>query len=194
MTQPSQENGVSRGSANEWLPGGVNAPPRPPEAIARPIRRSVWVPRDETHRPEPAKEAAPDVEELRSELKRAERRAHAAEERAERLEERIRQLETAAAASRHAAESSAARAAAAAAIEETATRPRGTEGPAEDSVLHLNTASFEALRALGLTVSQSARFVAQREELGGFGSLDDLDRLYGLAHDVIDTLKQNCAV
>jgi DNA uptake protein ComE-like DNA-binding protein len=66
--------------------------------------------------------------------------------------------------------------------------------PAADGRLDLNAATFEALRALGLSVNQAARFIGQRDERGGFRSMDDLDGLYGLPSDVLRSLYEHGAV
>jgi DNA uptake protein ComE-like DNA-binding protein len=44
----------------------------------------------------------------------------------------------------------------------------------------LNEASFEELRNLGLSVTQSARVIAYRDVRGGYQSLDELDEIPGL--------------
>lgn len=219
MTQPSQENGVVRESASEWLPGGVAAPPAP-EEIARPLRRSVWIPRDEPPSPESAEdfglaveeappqeepepepqdfvaeeaphEPDPEVEQLRADLRRAERRAQQAEKRADRAEERAGHLEDRAA---HLEECVRELGLSAAAAQQAAPAAEPAAAPIASDEVDLNRATFEVVRALGLSVSQSARFIAQREERGGFASLDDLDALYGLPHDVIDALRQHGSV
>jgi DNA uptake protein ComE-like DNA-binding protein len=47
--------------------------------------------------------------------------------------------------------------------------------------LNLNEATFEDLRALGLSVTQSARLVAYRNVREGYKSLDELDEIPGLS-------------
>jgi DNA uptake protein ComE-like DNA-binding protein len=49
--------------------------------------------------------------------------------------------------------------------------------------LDLNRASFEELRNLGLSVTQSARLIAYRDVRSGFESLDELDDIPGLPKD-----------
>jgi DNA uptake protein ComE-like DNA-binding protein len=44
----------------------------------------------------------------------------------------------------------------------------------------LNSATFEQLRDLGLSVTQSARLIAYRDVRGGFESADELDEIPGL--------------
>lgn len=50
--------------------------------------------------------------------------------------------------------------------------------------LDLNIATFEALRASGLSVTQANRFLRLRETLGGFSSLAQIDELAGFPRDL----------
>ena len=49
--------------------------------------------------------------------------------------------------------------------------------------LDLNAATFEELRGLGLSVTQSARLIAYRDVRGGYESLDELDDIPGLPRE-----------
>jgi DNA uptake protein ComE-like DNA-binding protein len=49
--------------------------------------------------------------------------------------------------------------------------------------------SFEQLRELGLSVTQSARLIAYRDTRGGFDSLDELDEVPGLPKELRRTLR-----
>jgi DNA uptake protein ComE-like DNA-binding protein len=49
--------------------------------------------------------------------------------------------------------------------------------------LDLNSATFEELRGLGLSVTQSARVIAYRDVRGGYQSLDELDEIPGLSKE-----------
>jgi hypothetical protein len=69
----------------------------------------------------------------------------------------------------------------------------GSSEPQPEPPLDLNSASFEQLCRAGLTVSQAARLIGQREQRGGFSSLDQLDELRGLPPDAIETLKRAAA-
>jgi competence protein ComEA len=60
-----------------------------------------------------------------------------------------------------------------------ATRRRPAASRA-DGTLNVNEATFEELRGLGLSVTQSARLIAYRDVRGGFKSLDELDDIPGL--------------
>jgi DNA uptake protein ComE-like DNA-binding protein len=69
--------------------------------------------------------------------------------------------------------------------------PVASAADEETQPASLNNASFERLRALGLTVSQSARVIGQRDQRGGFESAGDLDSLWGLPSEVIAHLKRS---
>ena len=62
--------------------------------------------------------------------------------------------------------------------------------PAPSADLDLNRATFEQLCDFGLSVNQAARLIGQREQRGGFSSIDELDQLYGLPPEKIEALKQ----
>jgi DNA uptake protein ComE-like DNA-binding protein len=52
----------------------------------------------------------------------------------------------------------------------------------------LNSATFEQLRDLGLSVTQSARLIAYRDVRGGFESVDELDEIPGLPKETRQAL------
>jgi DNA uptake protein ComE-like DNA-binding protein len=56
-------------------------------------------------------------------------------------------------------------------------RSRGTKKGGADT---LNGVTFEELRDLGLSVTQSARVIAYRDTRGGFDSMEELDEIPGL--------------
>jgi DNA uptake protein ComE-like DNA-binding protein len=68
-----------------------------------------------------------------------------------------------------------------------ATAKRGTKSTpsrrssAKSGKIDLNVATFEELRSLGLSVTQSARLIAYRDVRGGYESLDELDEIPGLS-------------
>jgi DNA uptake protein ComE-like DNA-binding protein len=66
--------------------------------------------------------------------------------------------------------------------------------PTKSELLNLNDASFEELRKLGLSVTQSARLIAYRDVRGGYESLDELDEVPGLPKDVRRGLKARLAL
>ena len=59
-----------------------------------------------------------------------------------------------------------------------------SEGP-----LSINDATYEDLRALGLSVTQAGRVLARRERTGPFSSVDELDLIPGFGSDFLDELK-----
>jgi DNA uptake protein ComE-like DNA-binding protein len=64
----------------------------------------------------------------------------------------------------------------------------------ESGRLELNTASVEGLRGLGLSITQAARLVANREARGGFASLDELDAVPGLPSEQRAELRERVYV
>jgi DNA uptake protein ComE-like DNA-binding protein len=60
--------------------------------------------------------------------------------------------------------------------------------------LDLNSATFEELRSVGLSVTQAARLIGQREQHGGFASVDDVDGIVGIPRDVKQALKDTGSV
>ena len=60
--------------------------------------------------------------------------------------------------------------------------------------LEINTASYEDLRALGLSVTQTGRVLAYRERIGGFDTLDDLDAIPGFPRAFLDELKSHLRI
>jgi DNA uptake protein ComE-like DNA-binding protein len=55
--------------------------------------------------------------------------------------------------------------------------------------LDLNEATFEDLRELGLSVTQSARLIAYRDVREGYKSLDELDEIPGLSEETRTELR-----
>ena len=55
--------------------------------------------------------------------------------------------------------------------------------------LSINSASYEDLRTLGLSVTQTGRVLAHRERTGGYESLEDLDEIPGFPTGFLDDLK-----
>ena len=60
--------------------------------------------------------------------------------------------------------------------------------------LEANTATFEQLRAAGLSLTQSANLIRQREAQGGFRSLADLGRIPGLSQAARRTIGERIRV
>ena len=70
--------------------------------------------------------------------------------------------------------------------------PDGTKALSEGAAgpVAINTASYEELRALGLSVTQTGRLLAQRERNGRFESLAELDGIPGFPQSFLDQLKR----
>jgi hypothetical protein len=65
----------------------------------------------------------------------------------------------------------------------------GTTGTALPiGVVDLNEATFEQLRAVGLSTTQAARLIARRDRLGAFGSIRDLEEVPGLPEEILEAL------
>ena len=58
----------------------------------------------------------------------------------------------------------------------------------------LNSASYEELRGLGFSVTQTGRVLAFREEKGGFKSVDELDKIPGFPRSFLDQVKDRLTV
>ena len=137
-------------SAEVWVPSSLRAPAEESEAV-QVAERAEAVPAD----PHAAAELGAEAQRLRRELAEAEKRAASEADRAEgaereagRLRERIESMK---------------RAAAQAAV---LAHPGG-DGESDGGRLDLNLASFEQLRGLGLSLTQAARVIGQREQHGG---------------------------
>jgi competence protein ComEA len=157
----------------DWVPAALRSgSPKASSAIQ--VEAAEAVPAE----PAAAAELGSEVQRLRRELGEASQRADAERQRAERAESEAAALRERAEQMKRAA----ARAAAAAHPGD------GSEDP--DGALDLNSASFEALRAVGLTVTQAARVIGQREQHGGFESVDDVDAIVGIPKNLKETLKQ----
>ncbi|MGH3369908.1 MAG: ComEA family DNA-binding protein, partial [Nocardioidaceae bacterium] len=61
-------------------------------------------------------------------------------------------------------------------------------------VLNLNQATYDDLRRLTLSVTQTGRVLDYRETLGGFKSLDQLDDIAGLPRDLLTELKRKLTI
>jgi competence ComEA-like helix-hairpin-helix protein len=66
----------------------------------------------------------------------------------------------------------------------------GGRGPALD----VNTATFEELRELGLSVTQATRVIAYRERRDGFNTIDDLDAVPGFPKGLVEQLRDRLTV
>jgi competence protein ComEA len=61
--------------------------------------------------------------------------------------------------------------------------------PSPSGELDLNAAGARQLAALGLSSTQARRVIAYRDRLGGFASVDDLDRVPGIPATMLADLK-----
>ena len=160
----------------DWLPADLSAAPS--DAAVRVVERAEAVPVD----PATSAELGAEVQRLRDELGEAQKRARTDADRADRAERDLADLQERVAAMKRAAAQAAA-----------ARHPGDGDGAASGK-LDLNTASFEQLRDVGLSVTQAARLIGQREQHGGFGSVDDVDGVVGLPRDVKQSLKEHGSV
>lgn len=71
-------------------------------------------------------------------------------------------------------------------------RPAQVEGNGD--LLDLNRASFEEVRALGVSATQATRVISARDAVGAFASLDELDRLPGFSAEQLEALKRSVSV
>jgi competence protein ComEA len=161
----------------DWLPPDLRQAPSG-SSTGEVVHAAESVPAD----PAAAAELGAEVQRLRRELGEAEKRAQAERSRAERAEREVAGL-------RQRAEKMKRAAAQAAAV---ANPDQGQEDAA--GRVDLNSASFEQLRAIGLSVTQAARLIGQREQHGGFASVDDVDGIVGIPRDVKQTLKDHGTV
>ena len=72
---------------------------------------------------------------------------------------------------------------------------RSREAPAGDAVTRpdlvtLNSATFEQLRGMGMSVTQATRVIAYRERQNGFDAIDDLDAVPGFPAEALARLKE----
>jgi hypothetical protein len=196
---PREESFDANGdSGAQFVPDGL--PPRasPQSNPVRPAPPEPIQAEPEPAEPTQAEAALARAEERLREtervLREAEGRAREAEERGERLstdlealqrkvEQHARQVEIAE--RRAAARPNARPSPPPAPARELPPRPKPPEGK-----IDVNRASFETLRSLGLSVSQTARLVGQRDQAGGFRSIVDLDAVWGLPRDLVEVLKQ----
>jgi DNA uptake protein ComE-like DNA-binding protein len=73
---------------------------------------------------------------------------------------------------------------------EAPARPAATRKKTKNGKLDLNSATFEELRDLGLSVTLSARLIAYRDVRGGFESLDELNGIPGFAKETLAAIRE----
>jgi DNA uptake protein ComE-like DNA-binding protein len=165
-------------SPDVWVPSSLKEAPEGVAESVRVVEYADAVPAD----PPAAAELGAEVQRLRTEVAEAEKRVAAEAGRAERAERKVASLGERIEAMK--------RAAAQAAV---AAHPDSAE-ERSDGRLDLNSASFEQLRALGLSVTQAGRVIGQREQHGGFSLVEDVDGIVGIPKAVKQTLKQHGSV
>ena len=70
-------------------------------------------------------------------------------------------------------------------------RAPAAPGPANGEQLDLNRASFEELRALGISKTQATRVISAREAAGAYASLDELNGLSGFSPEQLEAFKSS---
>ncbi len=60
--------------------------------------------------------------------------------------------------------------------------------------LNLNDATFEQLREVGLSVTQTGRVLAHRERSGRFASIDELEGIPGFPGEFLEQIKSRLTV
>ena len=75
-----------------------------------------------------------------------------------------------------------------------ASRPGDEDVPAESRRANLNSSGFDELRAAGMSISQANRIIAYRQRLGGYRSVDDLDKVPGFPQSFLDEIKSRVEV
>ena len=60
--------------------------------------------------------------------------------------------------------------------------------PGPGAPVSLNQATFEQLRGVGLSVTQTGRVLAYRERSGGFSSVEELGSIPGFSREFLDQL------
>jgi competence protein ComEA len=65
---------------------------------------------------------------------------------------------------------------------------------AEAARLDLNAASYDELRALKLSVTQTGRILSHRERSGGFTSIEELEEIPGFSRATLDELRARLTV
>ena len=66
--------------------------------------------------------------------------------------------------------------------------------PADDSRVQLNSATFEDLRRIGLSVTQAARVIAYRDTHGGFAEIGQLREVRGLSREDLQLLTDRASL
>jgi DNA uptake protein ComE-like DNA-binding protein len=73
---------------------------------------------------------------------------------------------------------------------EAPARPAAIRKKTKNGMLGLNSATFEELRDLGLSVTLSARLIAYRDVRGGYESLDELNGIPGFSKETLGAIRE----
>jgi hypothetical protein len=68
--------------------------------------------------------------------------------------------------------------------------PEEPSATGDDPVARLNAATYDELRALGMSVTQTGRLLAHRERIGSFSSVDEIGEIPGFSGELLDEIKQ----
>jgi DNA uptake protein ComE-like DNA-binding protein len=177
---------------DEWLVPGEAEAPKP---RTRPRKRTRSPQARRSTRPK-AEQTANDAElnDLRDRLAQAESRAKAAESRAEEAARSEREARDELAKLLEQPEKPKRQSPKAQKPKTPAGRRTASRTKSNGKRLDINRVRFEDLRAMGLSIAQSAQLIAMRETRKGFESLKELDELPDLSDEVVSTLKQRLQV
>jgi DNA uptake protein ComE-like DNA-binding protein len=73
-------------------------------------------------------------------------------------------------------------------------QPPEPDEPEPGAKVNVNSATYDELRSVGLSVTQTGRVLAQREHKGRFNSVDELDEIPGFPGDFLGYLKSRLEV
>ena len=182
---PAQSRPPSRTQTSQWLPPAKSSPKRSSNGGTTKAKTAKKT--ESTERSQQAEPSKPNRlnvqsnQRLESKLRRATEQNQALQETVEELRRHIAELESAASTN--------------------ASKPKRQQKSQRSSTrggqrrkLDLNNATFEELRAIGLSVTQSARLIATRDLRGGFKKIDEVDNLAGFAAGTIEDLKKRAKV
>jgi DNA uptake protein ComE-like DNA-binding protein len=198
-------NGQTSATGNEGLDNGDHAGKTDGRLAVPANARKDQEPRPATGNGRPAepvegqdRDVTPSERRLASRLRQANLRLRAQDEEIEGLQAKVEELKAEIEDSKraHAAQAAGARKAAKpkparptmTAKPKRAVKPKRAAKPKRGSGLDVNSATFEQLRELGLSITQSSRLIAYRDTRGGFESLDDVAAVPGFSRDTLRDL------
>jgi O-antigen ligase/DNA uptake protein ComE-like DNA-binding protein len=134
-----------------------------------------------------------EIRRLEDELRTAKRQLDEAQERVLAAEQRLGEVEAEAKEPPPEERPEEAAAPGAAGAVPPASAAPAAEPPPAGELVNLNSASFEQLRELGMSVTQAKRVTAYRDQRDGFDSVDDLDQVPGFPRAFLAELKEKLA-